>query len=67
MRALLVEGHAMSDGNARGVADIWPYWLEEIYGPRPEGPRIRAEALRKDAERKREIERRLNAEAGGKQ
>lgn len=38
----------------------WPYWLEEIYGPWPEGPRRRAEALKEDAERKQEIERRLN-------
>lgn len=41
-------------------AQDWPRWLEDIYGPRPDGPLQRAEALRKAAERKREIERRLS-------
>lgn len=41
----------------------WPHWLEEIYGPWPEGPRRREKALRKDRERLREIERRLTESA----
>lgn len=56
-----------SDERFRDTIDRWPHWLEEIYGPRPEGPRLRAEALRQDAERKREIDRRLNANIGAKQ
>jgi len=39
----------------------WPDWLAAIYGPAPKGPRVRAEALRKDAERKAAIDRRLDA------
>jgi len=38
----------------------WPDWLAAIYGPAPKGPRLRAEALRKDAERKAVIEKRLD-------
>lgn len=51
----MVARHTMNDDDNHR----WPYWLEEIYGPWPEGPRRRAEALRQDAERRREIERRL--------
>jgi len=38
----------------------WPQWLVEIYGPAPIGPRKRAKALKADAERKAEIEARLD-------
>ena len=38
----------------------WPDWLAAIYGPAPKGPRLRAKALRKDAERKAAIEKRLD-------
>jgi hypothetical protein len=51
----------MTDRNPQ--LDPWPHWLEEIYGPEPEGPRRRVEALRQDAERRREIERRLSENA----
>lgn len=44
----------------------WPDWLAAIYGPRPEGPRRRAEALARDAMRKAAIERRLAEQNRGK-
>jgi hypothetical protein len=30
--------------------DDWPDWLEEIWGPKPEGPKLRNEELRRRRE-----------------
>lgn len=43
----------------------WPRWLEDIYGPRPIGPRRRAEALAETEAHKREVERRLDIVSKG--
>lgn len=32
--------------HATAKADPWPKWLEELWGPPPDGPRKRAEAMR---------------------
>ena len=32
--------------HARTAADPWPQWMAELWGPLPDGPRKRAEALR---------------------
>lgn len=41
-----------SESAERGDPD-WPHWLEETWGPKPDGPRLRAEAIAKDRASKR--------------
>jgi hypothetical protein len=64
IRKLCIEAEGARTDERHTANDPWPHWLEEIYGPLPEGPRRREEALRQTAEHKREVEQRLNDSLG---
>ena len=54
IRAICVADAQAEREHLRAIADqraAWPHWLEELWGPAPEGPQARAEAMQRVQER----------------